>query len=76
MINYDIPQNAEEYIHRIGRTARAGKRGTAVTFVSEWDFDDWERIASSIGSETIERLDLPIYGAAAERLPLAEGVTA
>ncbi len=34
IINYDIPQNAEYYIHRIGRTARAGKSGTAVTIAS------------------------------------------
>ncbi len=34
IINYDIPQSAEYYIHRIGRTARAGKSGTAVTIIS------------------------------------------
>ena len=34
VINYSLPQNAEEYIHRIGRTGRAGKKGTAITLIS------------------------------------------
>ena len=33
VINYDLPQNHEDYVHRIGRTGRAGKRGKALTFV-------------------------------------------
>lgn len=37
VINFDIPENAESYIHRIGRTGRADKNGIAVTFVSEKD---------------------------------------
>jgi ATP-dependent RNA helicase RhlE len=32
VLNYDIPENAEDYVHRIGRTARAGKSGRAITF--------------------------------------------
>jgi ATP-dependent RNA helicase DeaD len=38
VVNYDMPQNLEEYVHRIGRAARMGRDGTAVTFVTEWDF--------------------------------------
>lgn len=37
VINYDLPQNPEDYIHRIGRTARAGKKGTAISLASEDD---------------------------------------
>lgn len=37
VINYDVPNEAEDYVHRIGRTARAGAEGSAVTFVSERD---------------------------------------
>jgi len=37
VINFDIPENAEDYVHRIGRTARMGKRGRAVTFVTPED---------------------------------------
>lgn len=38
VVNYDMPQTVEEYIHRIGRTGRAGREGTAVLLVGEWDF--------------------------------------
>ncbi len=37
VINFDIPENAEDYVHRIGRTARMGKRGRAATFVTPED---------------------------------------
>ncbi len=40
VINYDIPNEAENYVHRIGRTARAGKSGKAITFCSEQDVYD------------------------------------
>ena len=59
VINYDVPQNAEEYIHRIGRTARAGKEGRAVTFVSEWELAEWDIIARTIGESEVEHLKLP-----------------
>jgi len=59
VINYDVPQNAEEYIHRIGRTARAGKTGSAVTFVSEWELDEWARITNEVGEENVEYLEMP-----------------
>jgi ATP-dependent RNA helicase DeaD len=51
VVNYDVPQNAEEYIHRIGRTARAGKQGTAITFVGEWDIEAFDAICKEIGIE-------------------------
>ena len=35
VINYDVPQDPESYVHRIGRTARAGKSGKAIMFVTE-----------------------------------------
>jgi ATP-dependent RNA helicase DeaD len=38
VINYSIPQNPEAYVHRIGRTGRAGKKGTAITFVTPTEF--------------------------------------
>ena len=46
VINYDVPHDAEDYVHRIGRTARAQRDGVAITFVSELDmraFADIER---------------------------------
>lgn len=45
--NYDIPQDPESYVHRIGRTGRAGAHGTSVTFVTNWEMDylrDVERL--------------------------------
>ena len=36
VVNYDLPEQAEDYVHRIGRTGRAGKRGTAISFVCEF----------------------------------------
>lgn len=39
MLNYDYPNNSEDYVHRIGRTARAGRQGTAITlFTTESEY--------------------------------------
>ncbi len=61
VLNYDLPETAEEYIHRVGRTARMGNRGTAISFVGEWDLDSLERVLEKVGSEKIERRLLSIY---------------
>lgn len=45
VINYDLPQVPEDYVHRIGRTARAGATGEAVAFVVPQDLSLWSRIA-------------------------------
>lgn len=59
VFNYDIPQNREYYVHRIGRTGRAGKDGTAVTVCSgRRQIFTIRDIAKSTKSE-IEQLDLP-----------------
>ncbi|MBI4338706.1 MAG: DEAD/DEAH box helicase, partial [Chloroflexi bacterium] len=58
VINYDMPSNLEEYVHRIGRTARMGKGGTAITFVSEWDVETFDAIQSHVGEELkLKRLE-------------------
>ena len=44
VINYDLPQCAEDYIHRIGRTARAGQKGEAISFVTKEDRRMWQAI--------------------------------
>ena len=48
VINYDLPQRTEDYIHRIGRTARAGKKGSALSFISENDRNIWKEISKLI----------------------------
>ena len=58
VINFDIPSLAEEYVHRIGRTARAGKEGAAISFVSEVEEDRFMDIERLINQE-VEILDLP-----------------
>ena len=58
VINFDIPSLAEEYVHRIGRTARAGKEGAAISFVSEIEEDRFMDIERLINQE-VEILDLP-----------------
>ena len=58
VINYDTPNQAEDYIHRIGRTGRAQSTGNAITFVSQ----DEEAYARQIERHTGQRLERSIYG--------------
>ncbi len=60
VVSYDIPEDADTYVHRIGRTGRAGKEGTAITFVGEWDLDAWEAIRSEVGA-SVEEGQLNLY---------------
>ena len=62
VVNYDIPEQVEEYVHRIGRTARMGRPGTAVMCVSEWDIEFFEAIRGHVGAENLEELSLSLYG--------------
>ncbi len=58
VLNYDVPPDPEDYIHRIGRTARASTTGTAITFINDKDQQKFFRIESLIGKD-IPKLDLP-----------------
>ena len=60
VVSYDIPEDADTYVHRIGRTGRAGKEGTAITFVGEWDLDAWEAIRAEVGAR-VEEGQLTLY---------------
>ena len=60
VVNFDLPENAETFVHRVGRTGRAGRRGVAYTFVNETqrrDFDEIKRKAKVRFRQ--ERLSLP-----------------
>ena len=50
VVNYDFPDSAIAYVHRIGRTGRAGRKGAAVTFFTEDDVGQLRRIANVIAS--------------------------
>jgi len=60
VLSYDIPEDADTYVHRVGRTARMGRTGTAITFVAEWDLDAWQAIRSEVGME-VEEGELGLY---------------
>jgi ATP-dependent RNA helicase DeaD len=62
VINYDCPEQVEEYVHRIGRTARMGRDGTAVTFVGEWDMEFFDAIRKHVGDDKLEAINLTMYG--------------
>ena len=61
VVNYDLPEDAETFTHRIGRTGRMGKSGVAVTFVSEWDFDEFEALRAR-AKVPFRREVLELYG--------------
>ena len=66
VINYDIPRNPKDYVHRIGRTGRAGKEGDAITFVTQED----EPLLRAVESEIKMFLDVQrVGGGIQERQP-------
>ena len=54
VINWDCPRRADDYVHRVGRTARAGRGGVAVTIVTERDVELVKIIEDAIGAEMTE----------------------
>ncbi len=54
VLNYDIPQHTKDYIHRVGRTARAGHSGRALNLVTQYDVEQYQKIEEYIG----KKLDL------------------
>ncbi len=62
VINYDIPRNASEYIHRSGRTARAGEEGKIISLLGFTDYDDFRQVEKD-RSLQISKLPLPEFTA-------------
>lgn len=58
IVNYDVPNNTDDYVHRIGRTGRYDKKGIAITFVSKRDSRTFSQI-ENIKGNTIKTIDLP-----------------
>jgi len=58
VINYDVPHDSEDYVHRIGRTARADRDGVAITFINEKDIVRFKQIERFLKKE-IDKNPLP-----------------
>jgi ATP-dependent RNA helicase RhlE len=65
VVNYDVPGDAEDYIHRIGRTARAEATGVALTFINPHDRRKFRNIEQMLGSE-VKKIPVP-QGAGGQR---------
>ena len=70
VLNFDVPQDPEDYVHRIGRTARAGAEGCAITFISLDDQSRFHHIEKFLGKE-VYKVPLPAeLGEAPEYKPI------
>lgn len=54
VLNFDLPTDSKTYVHRVGRTARAGKSGMAFSFLTQYDIEVWQRIERALGKELDE----------------------
>ena len=60
VINFDVPEDVDTYIHRVGRTARMGRSGTAITFVGQHDLQMFDELRRKLGP-TFKRHPLNLY---------------
>ncbi len=58
VINYSLPQDSESYVHRIGRTGRAGNQGTAITFISHAEYRQFVSMRKAVGGD-IRKEEIP-----------------
>lgn len=79
VLNFDLPHNSETYIHRVGRTARAGKSGHAISMVTQYDIELWQRIETALGkklgeyeTEREEVMILGLHVGEAQRMAIRE----
>ncbi|EFQ98228.1 ATP-dependent rRNA helicase RRP3 [Nannizzia gypsea CBS 118893] len=54
VLNFDLPSDSKTYIHRVGRTARAGKSGRAISVVTQYEVEIWQRIEAALGKQLPE----------------------
>lgn len=59
VVNYDVPGDPEDYVHRIGRTARAATKGEAITFINNMDMEKFNRIEALIEKSIMKTNSLP-----------------
>ena len=67
VLNYDIPTHSKDYIHRVGRTARAGRSGKSITLVTQYDVELFQRIEGVLGKKLDE---FPLGGGGKEEVML------
>ena len=59
VFNYDVPNHSEDYVHRIGRTGRAGRKGDAIMLVARLDENNYQDILNLIKVKSIEEIEIP-----------------
>lgn len=57
--NYNIPKDPKDYVHRIGRTARAGEEGKAINLVCDYDYENFSRIINDYKAFSIQKIERP-----------------
>ena len=72
IINYDIPQFCDDYVHRVGRTGRMGREGVAFTFVTPEEGNELTRIEMRI-DRLLKRDELPGFEASSRAKPVGDG---
>ncbi len=73
VINYDVPNDGEDYIHRIGRTARAASLGTAFTLVGQKEQSKFAQIEDLLGAPVLKGIVPPEFGETPEYKPITRG---
>jgi len=58
VVNYNLPDTADTYVHRVGRTARAGRTGKAFTLVDQYEANSFLKLEKYLGSE-LQQINLP-----------------
>jgi ATP-dependent RNA helicase DeaD len=75
IINYDIPQSSDDYVHRVGRTGRMGREGVAYTFVTTEEGGELTRIEMLI-NRLLKRGEIEGFNAVVTPVPYAEAAAA
>lgn len=55
MLNFDVPKNPKDYVHRVGRTARAGRGGSSITLVTQYDIKLIQAAEEYVGVKLVKR---------------------